>query len=61
MQCRYCKRDKLAPCRSTRDMDEANGFNRDPQCHAALARLGGGEQPVIRYSRIAAQKSETPK
>lgn len=42
--CRYCARMRSMHCRSTRDMDPVDGCNDDPQCHAALVALGGGER-----------------
>lgn len=44
MWCRYCHRMRGVHCKSTRDMDPADGYNHDPECHAALVRLGGGER-----------------
>jgi len=40
MKCRYCDKETVMPCRSTRDMEERSA---DPICDAALLRVGGGE------------------
>lgn len=46
--CRFCSRDRHAPCMNTRDMDPDDGFNFDPVCHDALVELGGGERLRVR-------------
>lgn len=52
VECAFCRRIMLNPCRSTRDMSRIDGHNHDPICNDALAGLGGGERRETKRSAV---------
>lgn len=55
MKCRYCERDILHPCQSTRDMEERDA----PDCLIALIDLGGGER--VENQKLAESLKDMPR
>lgn len=60
MKCEFCGRERVMPCRSTREMEEMQEYGSgDKICFAELMKLGGGEYTSNRnYTYLEPQRVE---